>query len=227
MNSVGTMSNTHKVEGKSFIVRSQADEHSKLYEENRLAKLNELAELKRANPPVLEKELVKNRTAKEISIMKINKPNLLFEQLTTLDLAMRKLAQEQRRRMVDISDKKIFARAAIYDYYSHRIPNGVHMESLYHGNNPVFTMIYDACVALHAWFDRNKHVAFAEEKDKMRSMYSHISTIVQTSSRQTSRHLLKFGEPITSSVLACWAIAHASQMHPFSRHHFSVSRLPP
>jgi hypothetical protein len=138
MNAVGTMSNTHQVEGKNFIFRSQADEHNKLYEENRLAKLNELAELKKSNPPVgqpnlSEKQLVNNRTAAEMSTMKINKPNLLFEQLTTLDLAMRKLAQEQRRRVVDISEKKIFARAAVFDYNSHRIPNGVHMESLYHG----------------------------------------------------------------------------------------------
>ena len=180
------------------------------HESNRLNEVDGLQVIE------LEKEYrrrtaVRSRTSDEVSKIKLAEPLLLSERLDALHQEVCTVNKEKTIRKKLILEKKIVARLGAYSH--DRVPKDMSKWKLYQEKNPVFTLVFDACTALRSWFRMNKDVAFLDHKKDLRTMHSQLTSIIEACARDTSKNLLKYGEPITLYHLQSWVtIMHIHYM---------------
>lgn len=148
------------------------------------------------------KMTVRSRTSDQISKIKRAEPHLLSERLDALHLEVCKVDKEKATRDDLIFKKKIVARLGAYAH--DRVPVDMDKWKLYRGQNPVFTLVFDACTALRAWFRMNKETVFKDKPNELSIMHSRLTRILDTCTRLTDELLLKYGEPITLYHLQSW-----------------------
>jgi hypothetical protein len=180
------------------------------HESNRLIDLEGIQVIKQEDE-YRKRTAVRIRTADEVSKIDHAEPLLLSEHLHALHEEVCTVDKEKAIRGRLILANKIVARLGAYSH--DRVPKNMSKNKLYRDQNPIFTLIFDACTALRSWFRMNKEVVFLDNKKKLGSMLGQLERIHDSCSKDTSKDLLKYGEPITLYNLHSWVtIMHIHHM---------------